>query len=144
MLFEKIKADRIQAMKDKDTLKRDLLGVLVGEASKDDKNPDDTKVIAVIRKFIKNAQELQVKAAGASESTVYINKAYQEITILESYIPKQLSAEAIKKAIEYMITLGEVEKSPKAMGLVMKALGEKYPGQIDGKIASAIVREALQ
>ena len=51
-LFDKLKEDRIAAFKAKETIKRDLLGVLLGESSKESKEPDDIKIIATIRKLV--------------------------------------------------------------------------------------------
>ena len=56
MLFEKLKNDRITAFKLKENIKKDLLGCVIGESSKDNKNPEDSKVISVIKKFIDNAK----------------------------------------------------------------------------------------
>jgi len=144
MLINTIKADQLQARKNKISGEISLLTTLLGEASMPGKNDGnrestDEEVIAVIKKFIKNANEI-IKAAdgGLGMST----SAQAEIDILEKYLPKQLSE------AELVIAINEIvddlpEKNPRAMGQVMGMLKKKYQGNYDGKSASTLVKAAL-
>ena len=57
MLIDTIRADRLVAMKERDELKRDLLGTLFAAATKDSKTPDDATVVRSIRAFVKSLDE---------------------------------------------------------------------------------------
>jgi uncharacterized protein len=62
-----------------------------------------------------------------------------EITIIESYLPKQLSEADV---IEIINNIKASLDSPN-MGAIMKELQSKIKGQFDGKKASELVKNAL-
>jgi uncharacterized protein YqeY len=139
MLIETIKADRLQAMKAKDELKKNLLGTLYAAATKETKTPDDAAVTKTIRSFLKAAEEtiglLEGKGLDAGPQRA-------EKAILEAYLPRALSEAELKASIEAILT-GLPERSPKAMGQVMAALKERHGEALDSRAASALVRAAL-
>lgn len=65
-----------------------------------------------------------------------------EIVILERFLPAQLDEAAAREAIAALVAeLGLREK--KQMGQLMKAVMERYRGQIDGKMANRIAGSLL-
>jgi uncharacterized protein len=69
-------------------------------------------------------------------------KEEEEIVIIEKFLPKQLSAEALKTIISQIIT--EVgASSPADIGKVMGAATKQLGGQADGKTISSVARELL-
>ena len=68
-----------------------------------------------------------------------------EAGVLESYLPPAPTDEEIEKAIdEEVAKIPEDERSPKSMGVMMKALNAKFAGRpIDGKALSQKVRQKL-
>ena len=64
MLIERIKADRLAAMKSRDELKKNLLSTLVAAATKDSKAPDDAAVVKTLRSFLKSLEETIVLLEG--------------------------------------------------------------------------------
>ncbi|AGY60446.1 GatB/YqeY domain-containing protein [Gloeobacter kilaueensis] len=150
MLLEQIKADSLEARKRNSkepgvhTRRVSLLGTLYAEASRVGKDAanrpsTDEEVLAVVRKFIKNLDETIAVLQKAGKNTA---GQLEEKAILEGYLPRQLSSEELRAAIESIVAdLGE--KSPKAMGEVMKQLKERYGGQFDGKLASEAARTIL-
>ena len=65
-----------------------------------------------------------------------------QIAIVERYLPAQLDEAGAKKAIaDLAAELGVSTK--KEMGKLMKAVMERYKGQIDGKLASKLAGELL-
>ena len=124
-------------MKDKKDLNRDLLRTLVGDCCKESKEPDDAKVIATIKKFIKNAEET-LKCIGTEVGKVdTYSKHKQEINILESYLPKQLSEADIREL------LGLCRAEGYDMGRAMRHFKEKFSGLYDGKFVSTLAKEIL-
>ena len=70
------------------------------------------------------------------KALLILAKLKQEISVLESYLPKQLSAAELEKIISDMKAA-----NPQAnMGVIMKALKESYGGQYDSKAASEIAK----
>jgi uncharacterized protein YqeY len=143
MLIEKIREDRLKALKSKDEKKKNLLGVLIADACKDEKQPDNTTVVRFVRKFIENAKEnLKVleKGGGTPQSK---EDAQREIDILTDYLPTQLTGDSLLEAIRGVMAQEAIEVLPSNMGKVMKAMGVQYPGGYDGKEASDMVKGIL-
>ena len=143
-LIDELRRDHLQARKVKDELKKNLLSTLIGDCCKDKKEPDDDRVLATIKSFIAKAKELQVQCASASESTVYINKAFAEISILQSYQPQQLTRGGIHEIIYTLKELVFVAHNENIdLPYVMKYFKTNYPNAYDGKLVSTIAKEML-
>jgi len=128
-LIEMVNADFMAAYKEKNMEKKDFLGVLKTEVTKETKTPDDMYVIGKIKSMIKNA-----------ESTNSLSET--ELEILNGYLPKQLTEEEIKTFILNIITDNGFSGG-KDMGKVMGLLKEGFDGQYDGKMASQLVKTLL-
>lgn len=129
-LFELIKTDRIQALKNKEKVKLNLLSCLISDATKMNKNPSSEVVIATIKKFIKGAEEVMKYAIENSDTHI---QASVELDILSEYLPKQLDKSEIKRYI--------IQNGFKNIGETQKWFKENYSGRFDGKIVSEIFKE---
>lgn len=146
MLIERIRKDSLEARKARDTQRATLLTTLSSEASvvgKNDGNrePTDSEVTAVIKKFIKGVDEV-LKVVEQDQTGVLaqtLAAAVREKEILQSYLPLQLTEEALRHAIAATNEPLEV----KSTGKIMKALNAQYPGQIDGALVSKIIKESV-
>ena len=69
-------------------------------------------------------------------------KEEEEIAVIEKFLPKQLSAEEVKAAIEKIITAVGAT-SPADMGKVMGAATKELAGKADGKTISGLVKELI-
>jgi len=99
---------------------------------------DDQAIIAVLKTELKKRHEeieFAVKA-GRNEQLAPLNL---EISVIEEFLPSQLSTVDIQKFLAQQYN----DKSGLTIGSVMKGLNESFPGQVDGKIASSIIREFL-
>jgi uncharacterized protein YqeY len=128
-LIERINQDFMVAYKAKEMEKKDFLGVLKTEVTKESKTPEDGYVVAKIKSMIKNA-----------EATKSLSET--ELNILNSYLPKQMGVDEVKQVIIDFVTNNSIS-SPKEMGKVMSYLKSGYDGQYDGKMASTIIKEIL-
>jgi uncharacterized protein YqeY len=138
-LIEQIRADRMVAFKAKENIKKNILGCLISESCKENKEPEDVKVLAVIKKFIENAKEIQ---DAADEKAYEFFQATQEIDILETYRPKQLTAEEIRNIIKIQNdNLKEACGEEISMPSIMKYFKTNYDNQYDGKLLSQIAKE---
>jgi len=146
MLEEKVLNDYKEAMKARDTLKSSVLSLLRAEfmnmaVEKKKKSLDDTEVIAVVKKQIKQHQDSveQFRAGGRVDLA---DKEAKELEILKTYLPPQLSEEEVKKAIDEAVAATAAE-GIKDMGKVMKEVNAKISGRADGKLVSDLVRSRL-
>lgn len=100
---------------------------------------------AVLLKLIKQRREAAegFRKGGAEDRAQ--NEDW-EAGQLEAYLPPAPSDEEIEKAIdEAVASIPDGERSPKSMGVVMKAVNEAFAGRpIDGKALSQKVRAKLQ
>jgi len=138
MLINKLKEDRIKHFKlrNDDPVSRvaySVLGVLIGDATKESKEPVDEKVISLIKKFIENAK---VCIDNSKESLSQYNAA-TEINILESYLPKQLTEDEIK----HIIIVTFIDLGSRNLGAIMKHFKTNFSGQYDGQMVSSIAKE---
>ncbi len=138
-MLAQIKADYLQARKDRDTVMVKLLSTFINDAEMIGKNDGgrevtESEVVALLKKYIKNLEE--TLAVVQDENTVL------EKGMLETYLPTQLSADDITAIVLDQIEV-EGYDSPKQMGAIMKFLKQNYDGQFDGKVASQIAREQL-
>ena len=69
-------------------------------------------------------------------------KEIEEITVIEQFLPKQLSGDELKTIIADIIKQTGAS-SPADMGKVMGAANKQLAGQADGKTISLIVKELL-
>lgn len=97
---------------------------------------DDAAVIAVVKKSLKTVDDALNKGAAGE----YAAKLEIERQVLDAFVPKQLSEVEIRKEInDFKSANGGLQM--KDTGAVMKTLNEKYPGQVNGKVVSDLVKE---
>lgn len=102
-LKEKINVDYMIAFKAKNTIAKNLLSVIKGEIQTQEKNtgvenlPDDevTKILAKTRKSLEETR-----------SKFPSQQVTEEIVIIESYLPKQMSEAEISSKISELIAGG--------------------------------------
>jgi len=146
MLEEKILNDYKEALKNKDAAKSSTLSFLRAELKnvaidKRKETLDDADVISVVKKQIKQHQD-SVEQFQKGNRQDLAEKEAKELEILKSYLPRQLSAEEIKKIIEEVIASTGAQ-GPKDMGRVMKEAMAKAGQAADGKTVSDLVKERL-
>jgi len=102
---------------------------------------DDSEVIAVIRKQIKQRQD-SVESFLKGDRPELAAREQSEIDWLQAYLPQALSDTEISALIaEAIAESGATSKAQ--MGLVMKAATAKAAGRIDGRTLSQAVQKAL-
>ena len=136
-LLPKIVEDLKQAMRDKDEVSRETLRMLKSELTMLD-NPDE---IAVLTRAVKSRRDsAQSYREGGRQDLVDREEA--EIAVIQRYLPKELSADEAQVVVASLVAELGIE-SKKDMGRLMKAVMDKYRGQIDGKLASSIAAKLL-
>ena len=128
-IIETINADFKTAFKGGEKEKKDFLGVLKTEVTRESKTPDDAHVIAKIKSMIKNGSETDSLSSF-------------ELDILNEYLPSQMSEETLKSRLEFYISDNKLS-GMQNMGKVMGFLKENFNGQYDGGVAAKLVKELL-
>jgi len=101
----------------------------------------DSEVLPVLQKMIKQRQE-SVELYRQGNRADLVKQEQEEITIISSYLPKQMSEAEMAAAIEAAIK-DTGAAGMKDMGKVIGALRGKYAGQMDMAKASALVKAKL-
>lgn len=128
-LIEKINQDFMAAYKAKEMEKKDFLGVVKTEVTKESKTPEDSYIVNKIKSMIKNA-----------EATNSLSDS--ELEVLNGYLPIQMTETILTTVVKEYVSQNNIN-SPKEMGKVMGWLKSNYDGQYDGKMASKIVKQLL-
>jgi uncharacterized protein YqeY len=147
-LSERVDSDLKTAMREKNATKLGVLRMLKAaimnaaiEKSGAQSQLSDAEATQVIRKQVKQRQDSieSFEKGGRAELAA---KEKKELSILQSYLPQQMSADELSKIVRE--TIAEVGATSKAqMGAVMKALQPKVAGRADGKTLSAEVQKQL-
>lgn len=99
---------------------------------------DETKLLQKLVKSRKDSLEIYEKQNRADLAVI----EQEEISVIEGFLPKQLSADDLKSIISKIIQ--ETGATGAAdMGKVMGAASKQLAGQADGKTISAVVKELL-
>ena len=144
MLLDKLK-DRIkQAMRDKNALEKDLLRVVVGDLETEIARRgelSDAEAEKVLRKMVKSNRETYQALQGHANKADELAKLDQELALLESFLPKTLSADEVEAALaEVLGNIRDAAQDGVATGLAMKHL--KGAGAVvDGKVVSEVVKK---
>ena len=144
-LKERLQRDLKEAMKAKDSFKRDTIRFLMSAIKQVEvdtrKVLSDEDIIKIIQKSIKQREDAAQQYKEGGREDLY-EKEIKEAEILRSYLPKQLSDEELVKEVKTIIQ--EVgATSMKDMGKVMQAATKKLAGQADGKRISEAVKKLL-
>lgn len=101
----------------------------------------DAEAAQVIRKQVKQRQD-SIESFEKGGRPELAAKEKEELAVLNSYLPQQMSNEELKAVVQ--ATILELNAATKAqMGAVMKALQAKLAGRVDGKSLSQEVQKQL-
>ena len=128
-------ADRLGALR----MLKSTLGYILIE--KKAETISDADFVSVVQKEVKKRRDSieQFEKGGRPELAA---KEKQEITVLENFLPQQLSPEDLEKLIRDAIAeTGATSK--KEMGPVIKAVQTKAAGRADGKTISQLVGKLM-
>lgn len=145
-LKEQLKSDLAAAMREGDVEKRNTLRMVLAAIKQievdDQLTLDDEGVQSVLVKQAKQRRESIEHATNAGRLEM-VEAEEAELAIIEGYLPKMMSEEAVRLVAEEVID--EVGAAGlKDMGRVMGKLMPKLQGQADGSTVSKVVRQLLQ
>ena len=147
-LFDKISEDIKSAMLAKEKIRLEALRGVKKEfleaktAKGSDGELTDETATKILQKMVKQRKD---------SATIYTEqnrpelaeKELAEVSVLENYLPKQMTVEELEKSIrEIIVQVGAV--SAKDMGKVMGAATKSLAGKAEGRLISETVKRLLQ
>ena len=150
-LRERIAADMREAMKSRDQARLSTLRLILAaikdreialRAEGGDERPiDEAELIAILSKMVRQRQE-SARAYEEAGRLELAAREQDEIAVIQSYLPRQLSPEEVASAVDRVIAdLGAT--TIRDMGRVMAELRSRHAGQMDFAAVGPMIRERL-
>lgn len=149
MLREDLQKALKESMINKDTTTVSAVRLIIAGLKEKDvdargrgqKEATDAELLSMMQNMIKQRKD-SIKMYLEGNRQDLADKEQSEITVIERFLPKQMSASEAEAAIKAIITsIGA--SSMKDMGKVMSALREQYAGQMDFGAASGTIKTLL-
>jgi uncharacterized protein YqeY len=145
-LKERIKNDIKEAMRSKDTAKRDTLRNIqagIKQIEVDERRDvSDSDVEAIMMKYLKQREDAKTQFSDAGRDDL-VAKEEAEITIVKSYLPEPMNDEELEAILKEIIA-DTGAQSMKDMGKVMGAAKVKVGSRADGGRINQIAKQLLQ
>lgn len=134
---EQIKADRLQARKERDEKVTGTLTYILGQIDLREKAVDAKGdiALAVIKSHIKSMADIIANQPNSDAAL----QAEGEINLLSKYMPAQVSEAELETFIAEVVETNQGNR-----GLVMKTIKAKYGDAVDMKLANQIVGKYLK
>ncbi len=145
-LLEKLRKDMLTALKSGDKEKSQILKMVVANIKnaqiESDKDLTDKDVEKILRKETKKIEDSieQYKKMGRDD---LVKREKSDLEIIQSYLPKLMSDENIKKVVEKKIVETGAQDM-RDMGKVMGAVMKELEGKADGNTVKNIVQSMLE
>lgn len=142
----------LEMRKNRDELAKSLSVVInaANQIAKDratDKNNytvTDEDAIQAIRKALKQTEDtISILEENNANSGELYERSCREVSILKNLLPQSPNAGIISGFVHTYLKQTGTERNIKAMGPIMKALGEQYGAVLDRGMASQVVRIEL-
>lgn len=144
-LLDKLTKDMVAAMKakDKETLStvRMLKASVQNEKIKLGHELSEEENSLLAREYKQRKEALEEFVAAKRQDL--IDKTKAEMSVVEKYMPKQLSDDEIKQIVAEAVQATGAD-SMKDFGKVMRSVMPKVKGKADGKVVNQTVKDALQ
>ena len=141
---KKLNDDLKSAMKNREMLRLDIIRLIkkniqeletsVGHSGE----ATDAEIMKIISKLVKQGKDSAEQYNSAGRTDLF-DIEMQQVAVLESYLPKQLSEDEISIEIDKVMS----ETGSTNMGVLMKELNTRLAGRADGKTISRILKSKL-
>ncbi len=124
------------------SLKGEVARIGFDDGKRDTTDEEATKLLKSLIKKIKDSIK-QADERGVELTDKQVSTFNREIEIYSSFLPEQLSDEALHSLIDSIIEdIGE-PLTNKSMGRIMGALNKDHKGKFDGATASKYIRSKI-
>lgn len=142
---EKLVNDLKQAMKDNNTIKKNIIQLIRAAILQEEKDKQCSLTNNQIEDLIMQQKKKLLDALGQYEKANrqdLIDKTKKEIGYLSNYLPQPASEYEIEQEVKVIIT--EMNATMKEMSQVMRKAKEKFGNRANGKLLSDIVKNQLK
>lgn len=137
MLLQRLKKDKLAAVKADDSVRKNTINMILGEIPRLNKlkgeSVTDEELLTIINKLIKSELTTLEYAGEDPADSLYVQ-------ILKSYLPKMMTEEEISKWVLDNIDLSAYNMPIQAMKDVMKEL----KGKADGSLVKNVLMQSAQ
>ena len=145
-LKQKLTDDLKQAMRSGDKVRRSVIRLVIAairnaEIARQTALGDDTDILGIIAKEVRQRRE-SIEAFKQGDRQDLVAQEEAELTILNEYLPRQMSREEIIVAARQVIE-GVGAQGPGDKGKVMPQLIAQLKGRADGREINVVVTELL-
>lgn len=146
MLKEKLLEDLKTAMKEKNVNRKNAVQMVRTAILQIEKDKgievSDEQIVDIIAKEVKKRKDSLTDYEKANRQDL-INQINEEISVLEEYLPKQLTDEELEEVVKKIIqNVGAT--TIKDMGKVMKEAKATIGAKADGKRINEVVKKVLE
>ena len=150
-LKERLRADRVAAMKARDELAKNALGMALtaiqrAEVAGEAHELTDDEVLAILRREVATRKD-SAEAFQAGNRPELAEKELAEAALLSAYLPAALSEADIDAIVAEEVAAaaqaGDGTASMRLMGQVIKAVNARVAGRAEGAVVAAKVKAAL-
>lgn len=139
MILEQIKKDNMKAFKEKNTVARSILSVLMNKALMEEvklrekgESVTDVQLVAILQKTVKELTD-ECENYKKVNNQAEVETISKQIEIVKAYLPKMLSLEEIEQIIAPM--------PDKSVPTVMKKFKAEYAGKVDMKDVQTVLKK---
>jgi len=140
-ILQQLKDAHLQSRRERNNEASSLLGTVLGEAEQK-KLTQDAELIQCLKKFCEGIKDTLLYAKKLLD-VERIKNAENELALLETFLPAQLSDQKLLITIRQLMEEQQLPKDRKSMGSVMKMLKDRYPGLYDGSKASQLFNQII-
>jgi uncharacterized protein YqeY len=144
-LNEQIKSDIKEAMRAKDSIKRDTLRNIqaaVKQIEVDERREvNDADLETILMKYLKQREDAKTQFAGANRDDL-VAKEEAEIAIVKAYLPEPMNDDELEATLKTLITSVGAQDM-KDMGKVMGGAKEAIGSRADGVRINMMVKKLL-
>lgn len=145
-LITQLRKEKMEAAKNKDTLRGGLLSLLLSAMTMREKEEKreltEAESFQIIQKELKQTRE--TLDSTPADRTDLLAEVKEKIAILEAYLPQQMTKEELKKEIQLFMTENGLEANNQSRGLITKEILSKFAGRTDGKSVNVVLQELLK
>lgn len=140
MLQEKLNDAVKEAMRNKESVKRDTLRAVISDiklgAKESKRDLDEGEELAILNKHVKQVKE-SIEAYTNGGRADLATDEQEKLVYLEAFLPQQMTEEEVRTLVEKTITEQGLDTSNK--GLLMKNLMPLFKGKADGKMVNQVI-----
>lgn len=144
-LKEKLLSDMKEAMKSKDSLKLGTIRSVIAAVKNQEidlrKDLDEEDVLTIVSREVKKRKEAASLYKKGKRPELE-DKEIQEMKILQTYLPEQISEEDLRQRIQQVIEETGAE-GMKDFGKIMKTLVPEFKGKADNALIKELASEFL-